>query len=80
MSKVLHIRDVPDDVHNALTAAAAAEGLSLTRYMQRELRQLAARAQIVQRNAEVIRRTQARVQGHSDLDTILAVLHEGRSA
>lgn len=80
MSKVLHIRDVPDDVHNALAEAAEAEGLSLTRYMQRELRHLATRAQVVRGNAEVVRRTQARVQGHSDRDTILSVLREGRGA
>ena len=79
MSKVMHIRDVPDDVHAALVEAAEAQGLSLTRYLQRELERLAKRAQIMQDNAEVIRRTQARVQGRSDRDTILSVLHEGRS-
>lgn len=78
MPKVLHIRDVPDDVHDALAEAAEAEGLSLTRYMHRELQHLARRTQIVQGNAEIIRRTQARVQGRSDRDTILAVLQEGR--
>ena len=80
MSKVIHIRDVPDAVHNALVEAAEAQGLSLTRYMQRELQHLAERAQMVQGNAEIVRRTQARVKGHSDRDTILAVLHEGRGA
>ena len=79
MSKVMHIRDVPDDVHATLVEAAEAQGLSLTRYLQRELERLAKRAQIMQDNAEVIRRTQARVQGRSDRDTILSVLHEGRS-
>lgn len=78
MSKVMHIRDVPDDVHAALVEAAEAQGLSLTRYLQRELEHLAKRAQIVQDNAGSIRSTQARVQGRSDRDTILSVLHEGR--
>lgn len=78
MSKVMHIRDVPDDVHDALAAAAEARGLSLTKYMLRELEHLAKRAQVVQDNAGVIRRTQARVQGRPDRDTILSVLHEGR--
>lgn len=78
MSKVMHIRDVPDDVHDALVEAAAAEGLSLTRYMLRELEHLAKRAQVVQNNDAVIRRTQAKVQGRPDRDTILSVLHEGR--
>lgn len=80
MSKVLHIRDVPDEVHDALTQAAEAQGLSLTRYIQAELRHIAGRADAVRANAEVIRRTQGRVQGHSDRDTILAVLREGRGA
>lgn len=78
MSKVMHIRDVPDDVHDALAEAAQARGLSLTRYMLGELEQLAKRAQFVHDNAEVARRTQARVQGRPARDTILSVLHEGR--
>lgn len=78
MPKVMHIRDVPDDVHDALTRAAQAQGLSLTKYMQRELTHLARRAHVVQDNVEVVRRTQQHVTGRSDRDTILAVLHEGR--
>lgn len=78
MSKVMHIRDVPDDVHDTLVEAAEAQGLSLTKYVRRELEHLAQRAQIVRDNAASIRRTQARVQGRSDRDTILSVLHEGR--
>lgn len=78
MSKVIQIRDVPDEVHDALAQAAAAEGLSLTRYLLRELEHLAKRAQIVQKNAAVIRRTQGRVKANADRGTILSVLHEGR--
>ena len=79
MSKVVQIRDVPDEVHDALVAAAEAAGLSLTRYLLRELEHLARQAQIVQNNAAVIRRTQSRVRGRPDRDTILSLLHEGRS-
>lgn len=78
MSKVVHIRDVPDEVHDALVEAAQAQGLSLTRYLQRELEHLAQRSEVVRHNAGVIRRTQASVAGRSDRDTILSVLHEGR--
>jgi len=78
MSKVIQIRDVPDEVHDALAAAAEAEGLSLTRYMLRELERLSKRAQIVQDNSSVIRWTQGRVRGTADRGTILSVLHEGR--
>ena len=79
MSKVIQIRDVPDDVHDALADAAEAQGLSLTRYMLRELKHLAKRAQTVHDNAAVIRQTQASVRGRVDRDTILAALHEGRN-
>ncbi|USQ76295.1 hypothetical protein [Ornithinimicrobium cryptoxanthini] len=78
MPKVMHIRDVPDDVHDSLVKAAEAQGLSLTKYMLRELDHLAKRPQVVRENAAVVRRTQAKVQGRPDRDTILAVLHEGR--
>lgn len=78
MARVIQIRDVPDDVHDALAEAAAAEGLSLTRYMLRELEHLAWRAQLVRSNAAVVRQTQARVRGHVDRGSILAALHEGR--
>jgi len=78
MSKVMHIRDVPDEVHTALVAAADAQGLSLTRYLQRELEHLAKRAQVVRDNAAVVRRTQRAVGARADRDTILSVLREGR--
>jgi uncharacterized protein (DUF1778 family) len=80
MSRVIQIRDVPDDVHDALADAAEAQGLSLTRYMLRELEHLAKRAQAVHANAAVIRKTQAKVRGHVDRDTILTALHDGRGA
>ncbi len=79
MSKVIQIRDVPDDVHEALVEAAEAQGLSLTRYILRELNQLAKRSHVVHDNAAVIRHTQASVRGHVDRETILATLHEGRN-
>ena len=78
MSRVIQIRDVPDQVHDALAHAAASQGLSLTRYMLRELEHLAKRSQIVHANAAVIRETQAKVRGRVDRATILAALHEGR--
>ncbi len=78
MPRVIQIRDVPDDVHDILTNAAEADGISLTKYMLRELRHIANRAQAVRDNAAVIRDTQAKVQGHVDRDTILGALHHGR--
>lgn len=78
MSRVIQIRDVPEDVHNALRDAAEARGLSLTRYLLQEFEHLARRAQVVHDNAAVARATQAAVRGDVDRDTILAALHEGR--
>lgn len=78
--RVIQIRDVPDAVHDNLVAAAEAQGLSLTRYMLREMEQLATRAQVVRDNAEAIRETQTKVRGHVDRETILTTLHEGRGA
>lgn len=78
MSRVIQIRDVPDDVHDALVEAAEAQGLSLTRFMRRELEHLAKRSQAVRDNAAVIRQTQVKVRGRVDRDTILTALHEGR--
>lgn len=78
MPKVMQIRDVPDEVHDALAQAAQAQGLSLTKYVLRELEHLALRPQVVRDNAVTIRRTQHKVQGRPDRQMILAVLHEGR--
>ncbi|MCO5330985.1 MAG: hypothetical protein M9961_12990 [Ilumatobacteraceae bacterium] len=78
MPRVIQIRDVPDDVHDLLADAAESQGLSLTRYMLRELEHIARRTQAVHANAAVIRDTQARVRGRVDRATVLAALHEGR--
>lgn len=78
MPKVIQIRDVPDDVHEALARAAEAEKLSLNRYVLRELEHLARRAEIVELNARVITETRARVGRKVPRDSILAALQEGR--
>ncbi|MGH3275719.1 MAG: hypothetical protein ACRDNZ_15515 [Streptosporangiaceae bacterium] len=78
MTRVMQIRDVPDEVHAALAQAARAQGLSLTKYMLRELEHLARRPQIARDNAATIRRTQDKVQARPDRRAILSVLHEGR--
>jgi uncharacterized membrane protein len=78
MAKVIQIRDVPNEVHEALAQAALEQGLSLTRYLLRELEHLARQPQVVRDNVAVIRRTQHEVQGRTDRETILSILHEGR--
>jgi len=43
MSKMIQIRNVPDQIHRRLKARAAEEGLSLSDYLLREVRGLAER-------------------------------------
>ena len=37
MSKMIQVRDVPDEVHSTLKARAAREGMSLSDFIKREL-------------------------------------------
>jgi hypothetical protein len=53
---LIQIRDVPEDVHAALVRQAERADLSLNRYLLQELRHIAGRS----RNAEILRRAQAR--------------------
>lgn len=48
MSKVIQIRDVDDDTYRTLRTRAAAEGLSLTAYVRRELDRMATRASMAE--------------------------------
>jgi antitoxin FitA len=43
MSRMIQIRNVPDDLHRSLKVRAAAEGLSLSDYLLREMETVAAR-------------------------------------
>lgn len=78
MSKVIQIRDVPDEVHAALSEAAVARGISLTKYVQQELQEVARRDRVLQHNLTVVRETQSLIPNKVDRETILSVLHEGR--
>lgn len=78
MAKVIQIRDVPDDVRDALAAAASSEGLSLTGYVRRELETVARRTQRARENAATVEETRARVGGAVDRDVILSALDDGR--
>lgn len=55
MAKVIQVRDVPDEVRDALAAAAAEEGLSLSRYVRRELEEIARRRAAIAHNEQVLR-------------------------
>lgn len=49
----VQVRDVPDDVHEALRRRAAANGQSLNEYLRTELAQLAARPSIAEMAARL---------------------------
>lgn len=78
MGKVIQIRDVPEDVHEVLSAAAAVQGVSLNNYLSRELTKLAQRTQAVEANLAVIRETQRAVGADVSRDSIVSALNEGR--
>jgi hypothetical protein len=48
MSKMIQIRDVPDDLHRRLKARAATEGLSLSQYLLNEVRRWAERPTVAE--------------------------------
>jgi len=74
MSKMIQIRNVPDDVHRILKVRAAAEGLSLSDYVKRDLEELAQQATI----EEVFARARARGSSGLTAEEIVAVQHELR--
>lgn len=80
MSRVIQVRDVPDDVHDTLSEAAAAEGLSLNRYVLRELDQAARRRAVVAHNKHVLLEGQRQVKGKVTRAAALNALHAERSA
>lgn len=78
MPKVIQVRDVPDEVHDALQAAAAREGMSLTRFVRAELSRSARRSDAARHNADVVARARARGAAAVDRATILGELSAGR--
>jgi antitoxin FitA len=61
MSKMIQIRNVPDDVHRTLKVRAASEGISLSDYIKRDLEELAKQATIEEVFAD------ARARGESGI-------------
>ncbi len=48
MSRMIQIRNVPDELHRRLKARAALEGMSLSDYLLREIRRVAERPSIAE--------------------------------
>ncbi len=74
MAKTVQIRDVPDDVHTALTAQAQRAGLSLDQFVLRELADIARRGA----NVAVFDAVEARPGPQLSTEQVLSALHEGR--
>ena len=74
MSKMIQIRNVPDDVHRVLKVRAATEGLSLSDYIKRDLEELAKQAS----SEEIGARARARGSSSISTEEILADLREAR--
>jgi len=72
------MRDVPDDVHEELRAAAEARGQSLPRYVLLALEDVVRRRRSVAHNAEVIRRAKAEIGADVSREAILQAVHEAR--
>jgi plasmid stability protein len=71
--KTIQIRNVPDDVHQALRTRAAATGVSLSDYALDELARAARRPPI----ADVLARARGRGEGTS-MEEIVAAVRAGR--
>jgi antitoxin FitA len=56
MSKMIQIRNVPDEVHRKLKMRAVEEGTTLSDLLAREARQLAERPTFAQMRARLLRR------------------------
>jgi hypothetical protein len=74
MSKMIQIRNVPDEMHQTLKLRAVAEGMSLSDYIKRELGTLTGRASIEEIDARIRARGPSKVR----TQTILKILRESR--
>jgi hypothetical protein len=78
MGKVVHVRDVPDEVHDKLAGLAEDQGLSLSAFMRREMEHMAHRSEAAQRNTEVLRAARKKIRSRVPTEKIVAAVHDGR--
>lgn len=74
MSKMIQIRNVPDDLHRQLKARAAAEGMTLSDYIKREL-SLGSRRSTIR---EIAARTKLRPETGVNAERTVQILRESR--
>jgi plasmid stability protein len=75
MSKMIQIRNVPDEMHRELKMRAAAAGMSLSDYIKRELGQLTDRRMSM---AEIDARLQALGPSRMTTKQVVETIREGR--
>lgn len=76
MSKMIQIRDVPDDVHRILKMRAASAGMSLSDYVKRDLEAGTAQPTM----AEIDARVSARGRSAVRATTVISALRDARDA
>lgn len=74
MSKMIQVRNVPDELHRALKVQAAAEGMSLSDYIKREL-SLGTRRRTI---GEIAARAKGRPGSGVNPETTVQILRESR--
>ena len=74
MSKMIQVRNVPDEMHRALKMQAAAEGISLSDYIKRELGVVSG----LRTFDEIAARAKARGPSKVKSETIIEILRESR--
>jgi len=72
MSKMIQLRNVPDDLHRSLKARAALAGMSLTDYLLAEIKEIAERPTL----AELQERLRQRVPVSVRIDTARLIREE----
>lgn len=70
MAKVVQVRNVPDSVHATLSRRAAAAGLSLSDYVLKELRVVAARDANQELLAELAMLPAAKASGAAEVRSV----------
>lgn len=73
MTRTIQVRDVPDEVHRALRARAAAADSSLSAYVLTELKRVAERPPV----ADVLERASGR-SGGASVGAIVEAVRSGR--
>ena len=74
MSKMIQVRNVPDEMHRALKVRAASEGMSLSDYIKKELGWVTGKSKL----QEVIARSEARGPSGMKTKTIVEILRDSR--